>query len=86
MTGLYVFLGIVLVLWLIGMIAARIHIVYDGAFKLYVTLLGIIKIRIKPSDKDLLDDPDISPRRKEKIRNKLARAKIKKKEKLKKKK
>lgn len=86
MTGLYVFLGILFAFWLVGMIAARIHIVYDGAFKLYVTLLGIIKIRIKPSDKDLLDDPDLSPKRKEKIRKKLAKAKIKKKEKLKKKK
>ena len=86
MTGLYVFLGILFAFWLVGMIAARIHIVYDGAFRLYITLLGIIKIRIMPSDKDLLNDPDLSPKRKEKIRKKLAKAKIKKKEKLKKKK
>lgn len=86
MTGLYVFLGILFAFWLVGMIAARIHIVYDGAFRLYITLLGIIKIRIMPSDKDLLSDPDLSPKRKERIRKKLAKAKIKKKEKLKKKK
>ena len=84
--GLNIFIGILIALWLIGMIAARIHIVYDGAFRLYITLLGFIKIRIVPSDKDLLNDPDISPEKKEKIREKLARAKIKSKEKARKKK
>ena len=86
LTGLYVFLGIVLFFFLVGLIAARIHILYDGKLKLYVTVLGFIKIRIVPSDKDLLNDPDYPQKKKEKIRKKLAKAKVKKAIKAKKKK
>ena len=86
LTGLYVFLGIVLFFFLVGLIAARIHILYDGKLKLYVTVLGFIKIRIVPSDKDILNDPDYPQKKKEKIRKKLAKAKVKKAIKAKKKK
>ena len=79
MTGFYIFLAIILFFVLIGMIPVRFHIVYGKALELYATVLGMVKIRISPSDKALLSDETLSEKEKERLRVRIKRAEEKKK-------
>lgn len=77
--GWYIFAGILVLLWLIGMIAARIYIVFDGVLKLYIKVLGLIRIRILPSDKTLSEDETLSEKQREKYRRRIYKKALKKK-------
>lgn len=79
MTGLYIFLAIILFFVLIGMIPIRFHIVYGKSLSLYATVLGMIRIRISPSDKAMLADETLSENEREKLRIRIKKAEEKKK-------
>lgn len=70
MTALIVLAVLFLLILLILLCPVQIAVTYDGKFRLKVGAAGI-RIRIFPSDRELLEDPTLSPRKKQKIQKKL---------------
>lgn len=78
MTGWLIFGIVLLVLWLIGMIRAKVVLIFNGELALSVRVLGI-KIQIMPKkEKKAIDPNDFSPAKYRKLLEKEAKRKAKK--------
>ncbi len=70
MTALIVLAVLFLLILLLLLCPVQIAVAYDGKFRLKVGAAGI-RFRIFPSDRELLEDSTLSPRKKQKIQKKL---------------